>query len=89
VAQARKKAGLNEPAVKFHDLRHACATNLARAGHSAMVIKAVLRHAGLSTSRIYIDAVSDDEMRAAMKGVSESGGARRQLRVVEPEQMAS
>ena len=72
--------------MKFHDLPHTCATNLARAGHTAMVIKAVLRHAGLNTSQIYIDAVSDDGF-AAMRGVSESGGSRRRLRDVKPEQV--
>ena len=72
--QARTKAGLNEPAVKFHDLRHACATNLARAGHTAMVIKAVLRHAGLSTSQIYIDAVSDDEFAGRHEGCQRDRG---------------
>lgn len=71
-ADARTSAKLDQPPVKFHHLRHACATNLARAGYSAMVIKKVLRHANLSTSQIYIEAEGDAEVRAAMTAVSEA-----------------
>jgi hypothetical protein len=52
-----------------------------------MVIKAVLRHAGLNTSQIYIDAFSDDGFAGRHEGVSESGGSRRRLRDVKPEQV--
>lgn len=78
---ARKKAGLDAPAVKFHDLRHCCATNLARAGYSAMVIKAVLRHANLSTSQGYIEAANKEEVRSALSAVA-TGAGKRHLRAV-------
>lgn len=88
-AKARKMAGLDTPAVKFHDLRHACGTNLARAGATAMVIKAVLRHAGLSTSQQYIEAVADEDMRAAMATVTEIGAGRKPRAVHTAENLAS
>jgi integrase len=79
-ALARAKAGLTAPVVKFHDLRHACATNLARAGASAMEIKAVMRHKNLATSQRYIEEVPKDGLRVLMRRVSES--PRTGLRVV-------
>jgi integrase len=48
-------AGLDDPLPRFHDLRHGCATALARAGAPAYVIQEVLRHADLATSQGYID----------------------------------
>jgi integrase len=55
-AKARAAAVLGgEDAPRFHDLRHGCATALARAGTPAYVIQQVLRHADLSTSQAYID----------------------------------
>jgi integrase len=48
-------ADLEDPMPRWHDLRHGCATALARAGAPAYVIQEVLRHADLSTSQRYID----------------------------------
>ncbi|MGH3978428.1 MAG: tyrosine-type recombinase/integrase, partial [Pseudonocardiaceae bacterium] len=53
--QAREAAALGEPAPRWHDLRHGCATALARSGAPAYVIQAVLRHQDLATSQRYID----------------------------------
>lgn len=60
--RAVKKAGLaGADAPRWHDLRHGCATALARAGAPAYVIMAVLRHADLRTAQVYIDRVGTAE----------------------------
>ncbi len=60
--RAVKAAGLDgEDAPRWHDLRHSCATALARAGAPAYVIMAVLRHADLRTAQVYIDRVGTPE----------------------------
>lgn len=60
--QAVKKAGLDgDDAPRWHDLRHGCATALARAHAPAYVIMAVLRHADLRTAQVYIDRVGTPE----------------------------
>lgn len=75
---ARERAGLDvpdKPNVRFHDLRHACATNLAAQGHPAWVIRDALRHRDINTSQAYVGLTPDRQLREAMTGV-------RHLRVV-------
>lgn len=61
--KACKAAGLPVNEIRFHDLRHTCATNYARANAPAYVIQAQLRHARLDTSQRYISKVQDEQRR--------------------------
>lgn len=61
--KACRAAGIENDQPRFHDLRHSCATNYARAEAPAYVIQALLRHARLDTSQRYIDRVSDEQRR--------------------------
>jgi integrase len=53
---ARRMAGL--PTTRFHDLRHAFATWLAKAGTPTMEMQNAMRHSDISMSREYVDAES-------------------------------
>lgn len=61
---ACKAAGLPYQEIRFHDLRHTCATNYARKNAPAYVIQAQLRHGRLDTSQRYIDTVENDQRRS-------------------------
>lgn len=50
--------------LRFHDLRHTCATNYARANAPAYVIQAQLRHSSLNTSQRYISKVQNEQRRS-------------------------
>lgn len=49
---------LADPLPRWHDLRHCCATALARSGATVYAIMAILGHATLKTAQRYIDAAS-------------------------------
>jgi integrase len=49
-----KRAGLRP--LRFHDLRHACGSNLAAAGFSIVEIQQYMGHADIETTSIYLHA---------------------------------
>jgi integrase len=53
----------------FHDLRHACAHRLVRAGIDLRTLQAFMGHKSLDTTRIYMPDVTTDELSAALKSV--------------------
>ena len=69
-----KKAGLHgKPGVdklRFHDLRHTAATNLARAGKDMKFIAQYLGHADVRTSARYVH-YSDEDLRAGAEILAE------------------
>ena len=50
--------------LRLHDLRHTCATNLARAGKDIKLIAQYLGHADVKTTARYIH-YQDEDLRAA------------------------
>lgn len=62
--KACKAARLPVEEIRFHDLRHTCATNYARHDAPAYVIQAQLRHGRLDTSQRYISKVQDEQRRS-------------------------
>jgi integrase len=59
------------PRIRFHDLRHSCATLLVKLGVHPRIIMEILRHAQISTTmNIYADVVPDTN-RAAVNQLSE------------------
>lgn len=62
--QARKKAGLNH--VRFHDLRHTCASWLAASGVSMGVIRDWLGHSNLQVTSRYMH-LATNELDSAME----------------------
>lgn len=65
---AAKKAELSESErLRFHDLRHTCATDLLNAGTPVHVVKEWLGHARLETTDKYAHANLDDLQRHAQQ----------------------
>jgi integrase len=60
-----KRAGLSEP-IRFHDLRHASATALVRAGVHAKTVSARLGHTQIGiTMDLYAHAMQEMDAEAA------------------------
>lgn len=64
VAAASRRAGLDCP-VRPHQLRHACASNLADAGSGIDVVAELLGHASVSSSQVYVHP-DPSRLRAAV-----------------------
>ncbi|MCP3801832.1 site-specific integrase [Allokutzneria sp. A3M-2-11 16] len=71
--KARKAAGLDDPQPTFHDLRHSCATRLARRGVPATIIQMILRHKNLATTQRYIERAAQTDQAAWMRFAFEGG----------------
>lgn len=54
------------PGIGLHGFRHALAVRMIRAGRSTAEVQKVLRHASLSSTQVYLDAVTADD---ALDGV--------------------
>ena len=69
-----KKANIRS--IRFHDLRHSCATFLIASGVHPRTIMAILGHAQISTTMNIYGHVLDDTQTAAIEGLDEllSGG---------------
>ena len=76
-----EKAGV--PAVRLHDLRHACASYLLAHGADIKTVQAYLRHAHSSTTQLYLHALEEvprsgadtmDAILAAFGGFGEETG---------------
>ena len=64
LASASRRAGLDRP-VRPHQLRHACASNVADAGGGIDVVADLLGHASVSSSQVYMHP-DPDRLRAAV-----------------------
>lgn len=64
MAAASHRAGLDSP-VRAHQLRHACASNLADAGSGVDVVAELLGHASVSASAVYLHP-DPSRLRAAV-----------------------
>jgi integrase/recombinase XerD len=64
MAAASRRAGLDGP-VRPHQLRHACASNLADAGCGIDVVADLLGHASISSSQVYVHP-DPSRLRAAV-----------------------
>ncbi|MCK2242342.1 MULTISPECIES: tyrosine-type recombinase/integrase [unclassified Crossiella] len=74
-AKARVKAGMDGsdgPAPTFHDLRHTCATNLARAKTPVYIMMAIMRHTKADQSLRYVKAAGGGEMRFYLDQVEQA-----------------
>lgn len=63
---AKLCANAEVDAIRFHDLRHTCASNLVMAGQSMYVVQKILGHANISTTEKYAHLAPD-----FLKGVTE------------------
>jgi integrase len=57
--------------LRLHDLRHTCATNLARAGQDIKLIGQYLGHADVKTTAQYIHS-PDEDLKAAAETLGRS-----------------
>jgi integrase/recombinase XerD len=67
MAAASRRAGFEVP-VRAHQLRHACASNIADAGAGIDVVADLLGHAGVSSSQVYVHP-DPSRLRAAVDRV--------------------
>jgi len=67
LAAASRRAGLN-PAIRPHQLRHACGSNLADAGGGIDVVADLLGHASITSSQVYVHP-DPSRLRAAVDAV--------------------
>lgn len=78
LAAASRRAGLDTP-VRPHQLRHACASNIADAGCGIDVLAELLGHASVTSSQVYMHP-DPGRLRAAVEMVPsprEQAGATR------------
>lgn len=65
VSKAMRRAGISDPNLTGHSLRHFYATTLLRQGVNIRVVQELLGHASLATTQLYTE-VLDDEMQTAV-----------------------
>lgn len=64
ITRVLRAAGITDPKITGHSLRHFYATTLLRKGVNVRVVQEMMGHASLATTQLYLE-VTDDEMAAA------------------------
>lgn len=72
VSKAIRRAGITDPNITAHSLRHYLATTMLRNGAPIRVVQETLGHASLATTQLYT-AVTEDEMRDGINVVPPIG----------------
>jgi integrase len=62
------------PGVRFHDLRHAFVTLLLDMGVQPHIVQAIAGHSGIEVTMTVYAHASDQEKRAALRGLDERLG---------------
>lgn len=62
MTRAKKRAGIVEPKLTGHSLRHAYGTDLVRSGVDLRTVQELMRHESLATTQIYT-LITDEQMR--------------------------
>lgn len=65
MTRAKKRAGIIEPKLTGHSLRHAYGTTLVREGVDLRTVQELMRHESLATTQIYT-LIDEDQMRAGI-----------------------
>lgn len=65
MTRAKKRAGITNPKLTGHSLRHAYGTDLVRAGVDLRTVQELMRHESLATTQIYT-AIDDAQLRAGI-----------------------
>ena len=66
VRRAAARAGITDPAVTPHVLRHTYAMRLLRAGADVMTVSRLLGHASIGTTQRYLDHLEIGDLRRAV-----------------------
>lgn len=62
MSRAKKRAGISEPKLTGHSLRHAYGTALVKSGVDLRTVQELMRHESLATTQIYT-LIDEDQMR--------------------------
>lgn len=62
MTRAKKRAGITEPKLTGHSLRHAYGTTLVRSGVDLRTVQELMRHESLATTQIYT-LIDEDQLR--------------------------
>lgn len=82
ISRVLRKAGINDPKITGHSLRHYYATTLLREGVNVRVVQEMMGHASLATTQLYLE-VTDEEMATAanvLPFISPRNAARHRMR---------
>jgi integrase/recombinase XerD len=91
VSKAIRAAGVTDPRITGHSLRHYLATTLLRDGVSIRVVQEILGHASLATTQLYAD-VSAEDMQDGIThapSIAHRKKSGRQSRAVKSETLAA
>lgn len=69
ITKAKRRAGITDPRLTPHSLRHAFATHIAEAGVDVLVLQKLMLHEDLSTTQIYV-AVSEERKQAGIEALA-------------------
>ena len=68
--------------IRFHDLRHGCATNLLKAGVPLAHVQRILRHASISTTVNIYGHLASEDLRVSLDAVTSSPGRGADLKAI-------
>ena len=78
MTRAKKRAGITEPKLTGHSLRHAYATALVKSGVDLRTVQELMRHESLATTQIYTlideDQLRDGIQRLAVRSIPTHSG---------------
>lgn len=64
------------PRIRFHDLRHGCATNLIKAGVPLPHVQRIIRHASISTTVNIYGHLASEDLRISLEAVTGTTSTR-------------
>lgn len=91
VSKAIRAAGITDPRITGHSLRHYAATEMIRRGASLRAVQEFLGHASLATTQLYAEVTLDDmrEANSVLPSIHAPAKSGRRRRVRKSETLAA